>query len=127
MGCGDRCLHSCKEIQIGSSILVLYVLYIVNDINAVVSNLRYWAMDGWFFILFADVAKYVNYNRTMERSGGARTQCRFELSNLLVSTENVFQTFKSYAKAVMGNKSVDMIGQIGKVLLEQKSVGGVGL
>ncbi|GJY88699.1 hypothetical protein Tco_0503327 [Tanacetum coccineum] len=81
----------------------------VNDINQLVSNLRTAWMGG--FHLFADVAKYGRtYNRPVERSGDGKPSVGSNSQSVSIN-ENVFQSFNSYAKAVLGNKSVDMSGK----------------
>nr|GEZ20996.1 reverse transcriptase domain-containing protein [Tanacetum cinerariifolium] len=78
----------------------------VNDINQLVSNLRTAWMCG--FHLFADVAKYGRtYNRPVERSGDGKLIVGSNFQSVSIN-KNVFQSFNSYAKAVLGNKSTDM-------------------
>ncbi|GKF08155.1 hypothetical protein Tco_0042379, partial [Tanacetum coccineum] len=65
------------------------------------------------FHLFADVAKYGRtYNRPVERSGDGKPSVGSNSQSVSIN-ENVFQSFNSYAKAVLGNKSVDMSGKYG--------------
>ncbi|GKE18983.1 RNA-directed DNA polymerase, eukaryota, partial [Tanacetum coccineum] len=93
----------------------------VNDINQLVSNLRTVWMGG--FHLFADVAKYGRtYNRPVERSGDGKPSVGSN-SQFVSINENVFQSFNSYAKAVLGNKSVDMSGKYGTSNAGAESVG----
>ncbi|GJR77217.1 nucleotide-binding alpha-beta plait domain-containing protein, partial [Tanacetum coccineum] len=93
----------------------------VNDINQLVSNLRTAWMGG--FHLFADVAKYGRtYNRPVERSGDGKPSVGSNSQSVSIN-ENVFQTFNSYAKAVLGNKSVDMSGKYGTSNAGAESVG----
>nr|GFA80396.1 hypothetical protein CTI12_AA443780 [Tanacetum cinerariifolium] len=71
------------------------------------------------FHLFADVAKYGRtYNRHVERSGDGKPIVGSNFQSVSIN-ENVFQSFNSYAKAVLGNKSVDMSGNMVQVMLEQ--------
>ncbi|GKC16466.1 nucleotide-binding alpha-beta plait domain-containing protein [Tanacetum coccineum] len=87
----------------------------VNDINQLVSNLRTAWMGG--FHLFADVAKYGRtYNRPVERSGDGKPSVGSN-SQFVSINEN------SYAKAVLGNKSVDMSGKYGTSNVGAESVG----
>ncbi|GJY36717.1 RNA-directed DNA polymerase, eukaryota [Tanacetum coccineum] len=93
----------------------------VNDINQLVSNLRTAWMGG--FHLFADVAKYGRtYNRPVERSGDGKPSVGSNSQSVSIN-ENVFQSFNSYAKAVLGNKSVDMSGKYGTSNAGAESVG----
>ncbi|GJY66343.1 RNA-directed DNA polymerase, eukaryota [Tanacetum coccineum] len=93
----------------------------VNDINQLVSNLRTAWMSG--FHLFADVAKYGRtYNRPVERSGDGKPSVGSNSQSVSIN-ENVFQSFNSYAKAVLGNKSVDMSGKYGTSNAGAESVG----
>ncbi|GJW43897.1 hypothetical protein Tco_0072696 [Tanacetum coccineum] len=84
-------------------------------------NLRTAWMGG--FHLFADVAKYGRtYNRPVERSGDGKPSVGSNSQSVSIN-ENVFQSFNSYAKAVLGNKSVDMSGQIRRFIdLDVESV-----
>ncbi|GJR24722.1 RNA-directed DNA polymerase, eukaryota [Tanacetum coccineum] len=93
----------------------------VNDINQLVSNLRTAWMGG--FHLFADVAKYGRtYNRPVERSGDGKPSVGSNSQSVSIN-ENVFQSFNSYAKMVLGNKSVDMSGKYGTSNAGAESVG----
>nr|GEY90836.1 cytochrome P450 [Tanacetum cinerariifolium] len=65
------------------------------------------------FHLFADVAKYGRtYNRPVARSGDGKPIVGSNFQSVSIN-EKVFQSFNSYAKAVLGNKSVDMSGKYG--------------
>ncbi|GJZ62447.1 hypothetical protein Tco_0618584 [Tanacetum coccineum] len=76
------------------------------------------------FHLFADVAKYGRtYNRPVERSGDGKPSVGSNSQSVSIN-ENVFQSFNSYAKAVLGNKSVDMLGKYGTSNVGAESVGG---
>ncbi|GJT23808.1 hypothetical protein Tco_1320975 [Tanacetum coccineum] len=80
-------------------------------ISIISSNLRTAWMGG--FHLFADVAKYGRtYNRPVEHSGDGKPSVGSNSQSVSIN-ENVFQSFNSYAKAVLGNKSVDMSGKYG--------------
>nr|GFC91499.1 hypothetical protein CTI12_AA443780 [Tanacetum cinerariifolium] len=75
------------------------------------------------FHLFADVAKYGRtYNRPVERSGDGKPIVGSNFQSVSIN-ENVFQSFNSYAKAVLGNKSVDMSGKYGASNAGAESVG----
>ncbi|GKA79911.1 hypothetical protein Tco_0786507 [Tanacetum coccineum] len=75
------------------------------------------------FHLFADVAKYGRtYNRPVERSGDGKPSVGSNSQSVSIN-ENVFQSFNSYAKAVLGNKSVDMSGKYGTSNAGAESVG----
>ncbi|GJX39942.1 hypothetical protein Tco_0254932 [Tanacetum coccineum] len=75
------------------------------------------------FHLFADVAKYGRtYNRHVERSGDGKPSIGSNSQSVSIN-ENVFQSFNSYAKAVLGNKSVDMSGKYGTSNAGAESVG----
>ncbi|GKC32080.1 hypothetical protein Tco_1039374 [Tanacetum coccineum] len=81
-------------------------------------------MGGFSFI--ADVAKYGRtYNRPMELlslPGTAKPSVGSNSQSVSIN-ENVFQSFNSYAKAVLGNKSVDMSGKYGTSNAGAESVG----
>nr|GEX65545.1 reverse transcriptase domain-containing protein [Tanacetum cinerariifolium] len=65
------------------------------------------------FHLFADVAKYGRtYNRPMERFRDGKLIVGSNFQSVSIN-ENVFQSFNSYAKAVLGNKSMDMSSKYG--------------
>ncbi|GJZ55184.1 hypothetical protein Tco_0610377 [Tanacetum coccineum] len=84
-------------------------------------------MDG--FHLFADVAKYGRtYNRPVERSRDGKPSVGSNSQSVSIN-ENVFQSFNSYAKVVLGNKSVDKSGPKIRfhVMLEQNLSGVCGL
>ncbi|GKF41154.1 hypothetical protein Tco_0124496, partial [Tanacetum coccineum] len=84
---------------------------ICNKWGVLVSNLRTAWMCG--FYLFVDVAKYGRtYNRHVERSGDNKPSVGSYSQSVSIN-ENVFQSFNSYAKAVMGNKLVDVPGKYG--------------
>nr|GEW15342.1 RNA-directed DNA polymerase, eukaryota [Tanacetum cinerariifolium] len=93
----------------------------VNDINQLVSNLRVTWMGG--FYLFSDVAKYGRTNnRLEERSEDIKPN---EGMNTQPVRDNakVFHSFNSYAKAVLGNKSVGVLGYNDASNSEEKPVG----
>nr|GEW53165.1 nucleotide-binding alpha-beta plait domain-containing protein [Tanacetum cinerariifolium] len=103
MGCGNRCIHCSKEIQIGSPVWLLRFKN-VNDINLLVFNLSVTWMGG--FHLFADVAKYGQTNNRLEERSGDSKPNEGMNTQPVRDNANVFQSFNSYAKAVLGNKSV---------------------
>nr|GFC11962.1 armadillo-type fold protein [Tanacetum cinerariifolium] len=73
------------------------------------------------FHLFADVAKYGRtFNRPVERFGDGKPIVGSNFQSVSIN-ENVFQSFNSYAKAVLGNKSVDMLGKYGASNAEAES------
>ncbi|GKE09121.1 hypothetical protein Tco_1412672, partial [Tanacetum coccineum] len=75
------------------------------------------------FHLFADLAKYGRtYNRPVERSGDGKPSVGSNSQSVSIN-DNVFQSFNSYAKAVLGNKSVDMSGKYGTSYAGAESVG----
>nr|GEV28278.1 nucleotide-binding alpha-beta plait domain-containing protein [Tanacetum cinerariifolium] len=80
----------------------------VNDINLLVSNLRVTWMGG--FHLFADVAKYGRTNNRLEERSGDIKHNEGMNTQPVRDNANVFQSFNSYAKAVLGNKSVGVSG-----------------
>nr|GEX29439.1 RNA-directed DNA polymerase, eukaryota [Tanacetum cinerariifolium] len=80
----------------------------VNDINLLVSNLRVTWMGG--FHLFADVAKYDRTNNRLEKRFGDNKPNEGMNTQPVCANSNVFQSFNSYAKAVLGNKSVGVSG-----------------
>nr|GEV70911.1 RNA-directed DNA polymerase, eukaryota [Tanacetum cinerariifolium] len=80
----------------------------VNDINLLVSNLRVTWMGG--FYLFADVAKYGRANNRLEERSGDNKPNEGMNTQPIRDNVNVFQSFNSYTKAVLGNKSVGVSG-----------------
>ncbi|GKB27055.1 hypothetical protein Tco_0866456 [Tanacetum coccineum] len=80
----------------------------VNDINQLVSNLRVTWMGG--FHLFADVTKYGRTNNRLEERSGDSKPNKGMNTQPVRDNANVFQSFNSYAKAVLGNKSVGVSG-----------------
>nr|GEV06987.1 hypothetical protein [Tanacetum cinerariifolium] len=80
----------------------------VNDINMLVSNLRVTWMSG--FHLFADMAKYGQTNNRLEERSGDNKHDEGMNTQPVRDNANVFQSFNSYAKAVLGNKSVGVSG-----------------
>nr|GFA66516.1 RNA-directed DNA polymerase, eukaryota [Tanacetum cinerariifolium] len=80
----------------------------VNNINQLVSNLRVTWMGG--FHLFADVAKYGRTNNRLEERSGDRKLNEGMNTQPVHDNANIFQSFNSYDKAVLGNKSVGMSG-----------------
>nr|GFA03968.1 hypothetical protein [Tanacetum cinerariifolium] len=76
----------------------------VNDVNLLVSNLTGTWMGG--FHLFADEAKYGRTNNRLEERSGNIKPNEGMNTQLVRDNANVFQSFNSYAKAVLGNKSV---------------------
>ncbi|GKB65989.1 RNA-directed DNA polymerase, eukaryota [Tanacetum coccineum] len=93
----------------------------VNDINQLVSNLRVTWMGG--FHLFADVAKYGRTNNTLEeRSGDSKPNEGINTQHVR-DNANVFQSFNSYAKTVLGNKSAGVSGNNDACNSGEKPVG----
>nr|GFB10397.1 RNA-directed DNA polymerase, eukaryota [Tanacetum cinerariifolium] len=80
----------------------------VNDINLLVSNLRVTWMGG--FYLFADVAKHGRTNNRLEERSGDNKPNEGMNTQPVCDNANVFQLFNSYAKAVLGNKSMGVSG-----------------
>nr|GEW18629.1 protein vascular associated death 1, chloroplastic [Tanacetum cinerariifolium] len=80
----------------------------INDINKLVSNLRVTWMGE--FYLFADVAKYGRTNNKLEEQSGDSKPNEGMNTQLVRDNANVFQSFNSYAKAVLSNKSVGVSG-----------------
>ncbi|GJR84429.1 hypothetical protein Tco_0155214 [Tanacetum coccineum] len=71
------------------------------------------------FIICRCWPKMVNlYNRPVERSGDGKPSVGSNSQSVSIN-ENVFQSFNSYAKAVLGNKSVDMSGKYEQVMLSR--------
>ncbi|GKA17088.1 RNA-directed DNA polymerase, eukaryota [Tanacetum coccineum] len=67
-------------------------------------------MDGWFSFICRCGEVCRTYNRPVERSGDGKPSVGSNSQSVSIN-ENVFQSFNSYAKAVLGNKSVDMSGK----------------
>nr|GEU97118.1 nucleotide-binding alpha-beta plait domain-containing protein [Tanacetum cinerariifolium] len=76
----------------------------VNDINLLVSNLKVTWMGE--FHLFANVAKYGRTNNRLEERSEDSKPNEGMNTQPVRDNANVFQSFNSYAKAVLGNKSV---------------------
>ncbi|GJV10670.1 RNA-directed DNA polymerase, eukaryota [Tanacetum coccineum] len=93
----------------------------VNDINQLVSNLRVTWMGG--FHLFADVAKYGRTNNRLEERSGDSKPNEGMNTQPVRDNANVFQSFNSYAKAVLGNKSVGVSGNNDACNSGEKPVG----
>ena len=93
----------------------------VNDINLLVSNLRTAWMGG--FHLFADVEKYGRTNNNIEERSGDCKPNEGLNSKPVSDKKNVFQSFNSYAKVVLGNKSTGMSGNNDASNEGAKSVG----
>ncbi|GKA50007.1 hypothetical protein Tco_0743080 [Tanacetum coccineum] len=81
-------------------------------------------MDGVVFIyLRCGEVWFELYNRPVWNVSGTGKPCVGSNSQSVSINENVFQSFNSYAKAVMGNKSVDMSGKYGTSNAGAESVG----
>nr|GEZ80201.1 hypothetical protein [Tanacetum cinerariifolium] len=78
----------------------------VNDINQLVSNLRVTWMGG--FHLFADVTKYGRTNNRLEERSGDSKPNEGMNTQPVRDNANVFQSFNSYAKAVILAKVKDL-------------------
>nr|GEU56807.1 hypothetical protein [Tanacetum cinerariifolium] len=66
--------------------------------------------SGHWFHLFADVAKYGRTNNRLEERSGDNKPNEGMNTQPVRDNVNVFQSFNSYAKAVLGNKSVGVSG-----------------
>nr|GFB78091.1 RNA-directed DNA polymerase, eukaryota, nucleotide-binding alpha-beta plait domain protein [Tanacetum cinerariifolium] len=62
------------------------------------------------FHLFSDVAKYGRTNNKLEELSGDSKPNEGMNTQPVCDNANVFQSFNSYAKAVLGNKSVGVSG-----------------
>nr|GEY17173.1 hypothetical protein [Tanacetum cinerariifolium] len=75
------------------------------------------------FHLFADVAKYGRTNNRLEERSGDSKPNEGMNTQPVRDNANVFQSFNSYAKPVLGNKSVGVSGNNDASNSREKPVG----
>ncbi|GKB56574.1 5-oxoprolinase-like protein [Tanacetum coccineum] len=79
--------------------------------------------SGYCCSLFADVAKYGRTNNRLEERSGDNKPNEGMNTQPVRDNANVFQSFNSYAKAVLGNKSVGVSGNNDACNSGEKPVG----